>query len=220
MKLLLLHGPGKTGSRTKLINIKKGFDPSNVVVFEEGVDLGVIGDNLVSTSLFSEERLVILEDPPEDFTPDTLNTDTLVFWFDHEVGDKKPITQWVKKERGEILYFPESKEVTVFPFLNLLATKDNKAFLEIKKLKDSGYDVFYFITMVFYLLRNLVYTPKSAKDFVKKKNAKMRTNFSQQELVYLYKFVLETEFKIKSGFMELEQAEFLLVNKFMEQLVR
>ncbi|MBI2018297.1 hypothetical protein HYS96_01185 [Candidatus Daviesbacteria bacterium] len=218
MKLLLLHGPGKTGSRTKLINIKKGFDPSNIVVFEEGVDLGVVEDNLVSTSLFSEERLVILENPPEDFTPYTLNRSpyTLVFWFDHEASDNKPITEWVKKERGEILYFPESKEVSVFPFLDLLAVKDNKAFLEMKKLKDSGYDVFYFITMVFYLLRNLVYTPKSAKDFVRKKNAKMRTNFSQQELVYLYKFVLETEFKIKSGLMELAQAEFLLVNKFME----
>lgn len=216
MKPLLLHGPGKTGSRMKLINIKKGFDPSSVVVFEEGADLGVIGDNLVFTPLFSEERLVILENPPEDFTPHTLNTHTLVFWFDHEVGDKKPITEWVKKERGEILYFSESKEVSVFPFLDLLAAKNNKAFLEMKKLKDSGYDVFYFFTIVFYLLRNLVYTSKGAKEFVKKKNAKMRTNFSQQKLVYLYKFVLETEFKIKSGLMELEQAEFLLVNKFME----
>lgn len=226
MKLHLLHGPGKTGSRQKLIEIKEKFDPSNIVVFEEGSSSKDIADNLVSTSLFSDERLVVLENPPEDFTNYTLypipyvpegkesSAYTLILWFDREVSEKKPIIAWVKKNNGQILYFPESKEISVFPFLDYLGNRDKRAFLEMDNLKKAGYDSQYLITMIFYLLRNLIYTPTIAKDFVKNKNARMRTNFSQEELVDLYKFILETDFKIKSGLIDETQAEFMLVKAF------
>ena len=69
--------------------------------------------------------------------------------------------------------------------------------------------------MVFYLLRNLVVTPKMAKDFVRRKNEKMRKNFSRGELINLYKSVLEIDFKIKSGLLDIPQAEFSLVSQFM-----
>ena len=122
--------------------------------------------------------------------------------------------EWVKKEKGEVLFFPEAREVSVFPLLDYLANKDNKAFLEIKKLKNAGYDIFYFITMTFYLLRNLVATPKTAQQFVKDKLIRQRKNFSLERLTNLYKEILEIDFKIKSGLLEKDQAEFLLVNKF------
>ncbi|GEM_PF-2030451 len=222
MKLHLLHGPGKAGSRKKLIEIKHKFDPNNIVVFEEGSSSKDIADNLVSTSLFSDERLVVLENSPEDFTnyqlPASRGEPTtnyqLILWFDHEVSEKKPILAWVKKNNGQILYFPESKEISVFPFLDYLGNRDKRAFLEMDNLKKAGYDSQYLITMIFYLLRNLVYTPKTAKDFVKNKNSKMRANFSQEELINLYKFVLEIDFKIKFGLLEKAQAEFSLVNLF------
>ncbi len=222
MKLLLLHGPATNSSRTKLLEIKKKFDPENVIVFEKGADPKNILDTLVATPLFGENKLVLIENPAEDLPlPTTMNhlPYTMVLWFDHEIDPKI---------KGEVLFFPEAKEVSIFPFLDYLGNRDKKAFLQMDKLKKAplrpfnkaqgfagqGSDTQYIITMIFYLLRNLVYTPKSAKDFVKKKNAKMRANFSQQELVDLYKFVLETDFKLKSGLMESEQAEFSLVNLF------
>ena len=217
MKLLLLHGPGKSGSRNKLINIKGGFDPNSVVVFEEGVNTQDVINNLVSTSLFADERLVVLENPDEHLTFDSFDSSdflTLILWFEHEVSEKKPIYGWAKKINGQILYFSESKEISVFPFLDYLGSRDKKAFLEMDSLKKAGYDSQYLITMIFYLLRNLIYTPKTAKDFVKNKNAKMRANFSQEELVDLYKFVLEIDFKIKSGLLDEKGAEFSLVNLF------
>lgn len=216
MKLHLLHGPGKIGSRKKLIKIKQKFNPNNVVIFEGGVDTQDIINNLISVALFADERLVILENPPEDFvlTTDYELSATLLLWFDHGVSDKKPVMTWVKKEKGEIIYFPESREISVFPFLDYLGKRDKRAFLEMDNLKKAGYDSQYLITMIFYLLRNLVSTPKTAKDFVKIKNAKMRTNFSQEELVDLYKFVIETDFKIKSGLLDEKMAEFSLVNLF------
>ena len=116
----------------------------------------------------------------------------------------------------EVMFFPEGKEVSIFPFLDLLAAKDKKAFLELQKLKDGGFDIYYFLTMTFYLLRNLVATPKRAPDFVRTKLQRQRKNFTEAKITQLYKDLLEIDFKIKSGLMEIPQAEFLLINRFLE----
>ena len=218
MKLVLLHGPARVASRKKLLDLKQKFDPNNVVVFEEGSNIKDIADNLVSTSLFSDERLVILENPDENLTFDSYDSLTLVLWFDHEVGEKKPIMEMAKKEKGEIIYFPEGREISVFPFLDLLATRSPKAYLELNNLQkthEKFSDNQYLITMILYQLRNLVTPSKTAPGFVKQKLEKQRKNFTTEELVNLYKFVLDSDYKIKSGLMDNSQAEFLIVNRFI-----
>ncbi len=211
MMLLLLHGPAKNASRKKLLEIKQKFDQNNVIVYEEGVDLQTILGGLSTGSLFQEQQLIILENPAEDFAFDSSYINlhsSLVLWFDHEVD--------VKKWSGfEPLFFPESREISVFPFLDLLADGKAQAFLEIEKLKNTGFDVHYLITMIFYLLRNLVATPPNAPDFVKRKLIKQRIRFDIGGIKSLYKDILEIDFKIKSGLLEKPQAEFLLVNKFL-----
>ena len=190
MKPLLLHGPAKEASRKKLLEIKEKFTQNNVVVFEEGTDLQVILGGVATQSLFSDERLIVLENPHEDVI---LNLSliayclSLAIWFDHEVN--------VKKFPGfEVMFFPEGKEVSIFPFLDLLAAKDKKAFLELQKLKDGGFDIYYFLTMTFYLLRNLVATPKRAPDFVRTKLQRQRKNFTEAKITQLYKDLLEIDF--------------------------
>lgn len=210
MKLLLLHGPAINSSRQKLLQIKQKFDPEAVVVFEKGAELTEILTNLQSQSLFGGDRLVIAENPPEDFINYTLYPipHTLILWFDHEVDTKN-------FPGFEISFYPEAKEISVFPFLDMLGSKDKRAFLELDKLKRE-YDSQYIITMILYLLRNLIATPKGAKDFVKNKMIRMRKNFSRDELIENYKHVLDLDFKIKSGLMEETQAEFSLVNLFLD----
>ncbi|MCL5784836.1 MAG: hypothetical protein M1142_05815 [Patescibacteria group bacterium] len=210
MKPLLLHGPAKVASRKKLIDLKQKFDPNNVVVYEEGTDLSTIKTGLSAQSLFEDQQLVILENPPTEFANYTLHSTpyTLILWFDREVDPKK----W---PGFEALLFPEGREVSVFPFLDLLAAGDQKAFVELEKLKLAGFDIHYCLTMVFYLLRNLAVTPKNAPQFVKDKLQRQRKNFPMEKIASLYKEVLEIDFKIKSGKLEKPQAEFLLVNKFL-----
>lgn len=211
MKQLLLHGPAIRASRIKLQELKKKFHPDNVIVFEKGQDTQRILANLQSMSLFENERLVIIEDPSEDFSNYTLNAVScmLILWFGREINIKK----WPGFEE---LFFPEGKEVSVFPFLDYLAYKDKKAFLEAGKLKNNVFDFYYLLTMTFYLLRNLAVTSKNAPQFVKDKLYKQRKNFSREQIVKLYKDILEIDFKIKSGLLEKDQAEFLLINKFLE----
>ena len=211
MKVVLLHGPAISSSRGKLIDIKKKFDPNNVVTFEDGVSVSDILASLQSVPMFGEERLIIVENPT-DFELSAISyqlSATLFLWFDHEIDPKK----WPE---AEIFFFPEAREVSVFPFLDLLATKNKNAFLEIEKLKNANFDIFYFNTMVFYLLRNLIVSPKAAPQFVKDKLKKQRQNFTSKEIVNLYKEILEIEFKLKSGLLDNKQAEFYLVNKFTD----
>jgi len=214
MKLHLLHGAAKAASRKKLTEIKQKFDPNNILVFEEGADFKQIKDNLAASSIFPTNRLVVLENPDEKIAFDNLDSSdylTLVLWFDHEVNTRK----WVD---AEILFFPEGRETSVFPLLDLLAADNTKAFLEIKKLKMAGFDIYYIMTMVFYLLRNLVASPKNAPDFVKQKLMRQRKNFNLERLIFLYKEVLQIDFKLKSGLIEVEQAEFSLVNLFCHKI--
>ncbi len=211
MRLLLLHGPAISASRKKLLELKEKFNSENVIVFEEGADTQTILTNLQSPSLFGGERLIIIENSSDDFTNYTLNPNsyTLALWFDHEIDPKK-------YPKAEVLFFPEAKEASVFPFLDLLASKNTNAFLEIDKLKKAGLDTQYFITMIFYLLRSLVYLPKNAHPFAKQKATKQRKNFSQDEIISLYKFMLDLDFKIKKGLIEPKQAEFLLISRFLD----
>ncbi len=90
-----------------------------------------------------------------------------------------------------------------------------RAFLEMDKLKKGGFDIFYLLTMSYYLLRNLVTTPKNVPQFVKDKLQRQRKNFDLGQITNNYKSLIEIEFKIKSGLLEQPQAEFYLINRFI-----
>ncbi len=218
MKPLLLHGPALTSSRKKLLEIRQQFDSDNVVIFEKGASLPEILANLQTVSMFDDNRLVIVENPPDD-SIDQLSIIkdrqvassayyqlSIILWFDHEL--KKLPEGW------QVLFFPEAKEYPIFPLLDFLAAGKKEAYLELKKRSN---DTQYVITMIFYLLRSLAVPPKNAPSFVKNKLEKQRNRFKEGDLEKLYRFVLETDFKIKSGLIELDQAEFLLVNRFIPE---
>lgn len=215
MKLLFLHGPAVNLSRQRLSLVKSQFEAADVLVFEKGSDPQTMMGNLMTPSLLSKEQLIVLENAPELDLPALSDNLTVVFWFDKEINEKNKLLNFVRENKGQVLYFAPEKETSVFPFLDRIAAKDKQAFLEIKKLKQAGFDTQYLITMILYQLRSLITTKKDAKVFVKEKVARQRKNFTLEELVDLYRFVLATDFKIKTGLIENTQAEFLIVNKFV-----
>ena len=93
MKVVLLHGPAVNSSRKQLIILKSKFDNSNVVLFEEGSNISDMVGGMMTIPLISEPRLIILENPPEDFILSTLDSNdlTLIIWFDHEISFKNPL---------------------------------------------------------------------------------------------------------------------------------
>lgn len=213
MKLVLLHGPAIEISRQRLSDIKKGVNPNNVAVLEKSSPQEV-KIMLSSMPLIAQPRLVVFENISEETELENLTDEnlTVVFWYNCELSPSSKILKKIKELGGQILFFPEGKELTIFPFLDALAEKKRSAFVELAKLKKGGFDEQYIITMVLYLLRSLTVTAKNAPDFVRKKNERQRRNFPQTRL--FYKFVLETDFKIKSGLLDPELATFLLVSQF------
>ncbi len=213
----MLHGQGIVSSRNKLAEIKKTLaSNAEVEVLDGGSNLEQILSALSNSSLFSEQRAVILENSPQDLSLESLDNPnlTLVLWFNNELDQRKKLFKELKSLDAQILFFPESKEVSVFPFLDLLANSNPNVYLELEKLKKSGFDIFYLITMVFYLLRGLIYLPPSSPSFVKQKNANLRKKFSDEKIKNLYRQVLELDFKLKSGLIEKSQAEVLLIRQF------
>jgi len=182
-----------------------------VTVFDNTSKTEDVMGEILTIPLIDNNRLIIWENPPKETKMPSLQNSnlTLVLWFDYEIDPKN-------YSDAEIFFFTEEKEASIFPFLDYLGSKNAKAYLELAKRNvTSPNDTQYILTMVAYLLRNLVVTPKEAKDFVMRKNESMRKNFSKQELINLYKFILEIDFKIKRGLMEANLAEFFLVNKFL-----
>lgn len=216
MKPLLLHGNAKIVSRKKLIDLKQQYDPNSISVYEQGTKVQDILGGVMTMPMLGEERLIILENPPEDLTFDFQPAVSLVIWYEKEISDKKPIYEYFKKN-GQIAYFPEGKERSIFPFLDMLVAGDPKAFLELEQLKLNGFEIQYFITMLFYQLRNLAVIPAKSPQFVKEKIARQRQKFPLQKVKNLYKEILEIDFKIKSGLLEVSQAEFLIISKFISQ---
>lgn len=219
MKPLLLHGGAKIASRKKLIDLKQQFDSSSISVFEQGSSVQDILGAVATVPLLQEERLIILENPPEDFFYDlSLVTGhlLLVLWFDHQLKESSAVLKWIREQKGEILNFPESREKSIFPLLDMLTQGDKKAFFELEQLKLAGFDIQYFITMIFYQLRNLAAAPAKAPQFVKEKLIRQKDRFSQERIKTLYREILEIDFKIKSGLLETKQAEFLIVSKFLD----
>src|SRR3989338_7237655 len=90
MKQLLLHGAGTVNSRKNLSQLKEQFDPSNVVIFEGGVNISDVLGELATVSLLDENRLIIWENSPKELTIYKLPITNCQFilWFDYEVDIK------------------------------------------------------------------------------------------------------------------------------------
>lgn len=217
-KLLLLHGLAIAASRKQLSDLKEKFSAEDILTFTKGFKEDDLRHGVMNVSMFTTERLVILENPGDEFTMEKFQLPedtTLVIWVDHELSATKKLLKFVTQNQGQVMHFPEGKEVSIFPLLDLLATKNPKAFLELEKVKQAGFDVFYILTMVLYLLRNLVASPKNAPPFVQEKLLKQRKNFSKKQIKEFYKTVLEIDYKLKTGNIEKPQAEFLLTKMFV-----
>ncbi len=215
MKAVLLHGPGISNSRKKLIDLKQKFDLNDVVTFEEGASSADILASLQTVSMFSQDRLIIVENPSDDlflnFSPLTSHL-SLLLWYDHEIDPKN----W---PGFEVYFFPEEKEASMFPLLDSLGNRDKKAYVELEKRnRTSPNDTQYIFTMVFYLLRSFNYLPAKSPEFVRQKIARQKRNFTNKQIIDLYKLILESDFKIKKGLIEPAQAEFLMVSGFFNTL--
>lgn len=214
MKLILVHGNFQSGVLKKVAEIKTGFDSLSITEsFEDGP-----GFNFSSPSLFSDKRLVILENPDIKILEESLSQAnpslTVLVKFSKALEKSSAVLKKVIEAKGEVFIFEESSQTSIFPFLDMLGNLNSRAYMELEK----NYTEFggqYILSMLAYFLRRMVQKPKTASGFMRQKIEAQKKNFSSGKIVRLYKEVIETDFKIKQGLIEEKMGVTLLVQKIM-----
>lgn len=214
MKLILIHGNLQEAVLNKLTQIKQGFDPLSV---NEISDAGP-GFSFASPSLFSEKRLVILENPDIKIVEKAiLEKDpelTVLIKFSKSLEKSSAVLKKVLEEKGEVVTFDENNQTSIFPFLDMLGTRNKNSFREFEK-NYSEFGGQYLLTMLAYFLRRMIQKPKSGSDFMRQKIQSQKRNFNFEKIKDLYKEIIETDFKIKQGLSEEKLAVTLLVQKIL-----
>lgn len=219
-KIIIIHGNGITAQTAKVLEIKKGFDPLSVQEIN-GRNFSW-SDTILELStpqLFSKERLVILEEfGDKEIDLSLLPKDgdlTLILRFLQPLTASSPFIKKAQSLKLAVLAFNENDEKAVFPFLDQLAAKDQRALLSLDKLL-AEYGGQYLLTMLFYLFRRMLIKPGgNLPAFVVKKIVAQSKNFSLDKLRELLKVALETDFKIKTGLVEEKLGMTLLVEQIL-----
>ncbi|MBI2594061.1 hypothetical protein HYW44_05475 [Candidatus Daviesbacteria bacterium] len=214
MKLILVHGNFQPGVLKKVAEIKTGFDPLSITESFEA-DLGL---NFSSPSLFSDKRLVILENPDMKILEESLSQAnpglTVLVKFSKALEKSSAILKRVIEAKGEVFIFEESSQTSIFPFLDMLGNLNKKAYMELEK----NYTEFggqYILSMLAYFLRRMVQKPKTESGFIRQKIEAQKKNFRAERIIKLYRDLIETDFKIKQGLIEEKIGITLLVQKII-----
>lgn len=207
MKIIILHGNALVAQSEKIRQLKKEFGSFEILEFSgKEKDFQEVLPILATPQLFSSERLIILDNFDEkNIDLEKLPQDeslTLVFKFSKPLNSSSPLLKTATKFKSQIIPLSEKDESSIFPFLDDLSNKNAKAaFSKMDKLyEELGFQ--YILTMIFYMLRRLILPTKSLPPFVLKKLESQKLNFPKPKIIKLYRKVLETDFKIKSGLME------------------
>lgn len=214
--IILIHGNALVSISQKISQLKKGYNPLSVSELSvKSLGWGQVILDLSNSSLFDEKRLVILEQidvsSEIDDLPDSPNL-TVVLKFTKSLPSTSKILKSAILKKAQIILLSERDEVAIFPFLDGLAEKKTNVLQDLDEiLVEAGGQ--YLLTMIFYMFRRLIVSPKSLPPFVFKKIENQKRNFPQDKITYFYKRGLETDFKIKSGLISEKLALTLLAQE-------
>lgn len=202
MNVYILTGSGEVGKRQHLLQIKRQFDKTAITEYDlKTHDLTTVKDSLLSTPLFTNTKLVILENSPAalnlaEFTTSTQLTLVILI---QQLPVSSLLFKSAKEVKAKLIDFAPQKELSAFPFIDALIEKRGTALSELMKLLEQ-YGAMYIFSMIYYLLRrNLLPLPKN--NLISKKIAVQKREYKLTDFTIMYQKTLETEYKIKSGFI-------------------
>lgn len=213
MKLILVHGNFQDALLKKVSEIKKGFDSLSISEIS-----GIQTFSFSSPSLFSQKRLIVLENPDIKMVEQSVAQNdpdlTILIKFSKNLEKTSPVLKKVLEVKGEILSFDETSETSIFPFLDMLGNKNPRSFIEFEKnYNEMGGQ--YLLTMLAYFLRRMVQKPKLGSDFMRQKIESQKKNFSLKKITNLYRDIIETDFRVKQGLIEEKLALTMLASKIL-----
>ena len=238
--LYLLHGENLGASREALIELKKNYSSDSVSVFDaKKMDEDEFTRACETPSLLSDRRLVIVEGKPPSATIQQFNNLTicpsvdLVFWLGEQLKPSNKLFKQIKELGGQIQHFKPTIPKHVFGFLDALGYKNKqKTFLELHRLLDQGESPVYLLTMIVWQIRNLLRVKvshlrqgfggqakcqgvKGMNPFVLRKAQSQVKNFEEEDLVGVFRKLLEAEVALKTTQQDPKLVLDLLVNEWL-----
>ena len=218
MIIVVLHGAGEVSKRLYLSRLKAKYDAQSIEVVDfKQSSLQALNTLINSGSLFSDKRLIVVENTPDSFNLGELTTgdDSVNLVLVAASPDSsKPLLKSAAEKKVVIMPFEGEKETSAFPFLDALLEGKKSAFVELEKLREE-YGWVYVLTMIYYALRrNLLPLPSSG--FMQKKVIAQKSRFEDKIWPKLYEKTLQTEYAIKSGLLYERLGLTKLVHFFME----
>lgn len=218
MSITLIHGNAVIAIANKVNSFKKGFDPLSISEFNgKSLNLSQVLPSVATGGLFSEKKLVILEDFETELDIQRLPNEediTLILKFNKSLPASSKLIKAAQSKGINILNLTEKDEASIFPFLDGLSEKNKRVVKDLDNLiVEMGGQ--YLLTMIVYMLRRLIVTPKNLSPFILKKVENQKKNFPLEKVIELYKEVLETDLKIKTGIIDEKLGLTLLVQKII-----
>jgi DNA polymerase III delta subunit len=202
--IYLLHGNDIVSSRKKLEEVKSKYDSTGISVLSaKDLDYSQFPLLFSTVSMFDEKRLVIVEDKLDsklfDLNSIVKSDVDLVIWIGSVLRSNDALIGAVNKVKGKVELFEEKPDLSVFPFLDSVASRRRVVALrEYLKLKQEGNDPIYLVTMLVWQFRQII-VPEMASGFVKKKVEGFKANFTFEELRRIYYLLLQMDVQLKTG---------------------
>lgn len=221
MPVILFHGNGLTAMSKAVSAWRTKYSPMAVSEFNgktQSVEEAMMG--IGTSDLFADSRLIILENYNEKTDLSKIVTDdktTVLIRFQKALPATSTMLKTAKGIQAQIQEFSEADEISIFPFLDLLGEKKPLAFAQFEKVY-AEYGGQYIFTMLYYFYRRMVVIPKKTPSFALQKLNRQKQNFSVDKIKELYRYTLETDYKVKSGLVEEHLGLTLVVEKILEKV--
>lgn len=148
----------------------------------------------------------------------------LIVLCDRELGRTNAFYKNAEALQARVVLNTETQDSNVFKFVDALFMKNKlAAYDELEKLTQEGANTFYILSMILYGLRTITHAKYTTTEFskkssfVKNKSIVQMQNFSTQDIKDLYKFMYETDKKLKTGLINQEIALVYTIEKILNK---
>lgn len=202
--IYLLHGADVVSSRKRLEELRLKYSSDSVqTIPAKEIDYSQFPLLFSTVSMFDEKRVVIVEGKLDTKQFDgkmIAGSDVdLIIWIGEKLRANDGLLSLMKEVKGSVEFFDEKVDLTVFPFLDAVVSRNRKvALTEYLKLSKSGSEPIYLMTMLVWQFRNLL-VPENASGFVQKKAFEAKKRFTFEELRRIYYQLLQMDIAMKTG---------------------
>lgn len=202
--IYVIHGVDVVASRKRLGELRGEYSADDIQIFSaKEIEYSQFPLLFSTMSMFGEKRAVIVEgklDSKEVDVASVMKSDVdLIVWVGEKLRANDGLLTMVKEAKGQVDFFEDKVDLTIFPFLDAVASRNRRAALtEYMKLLKSKSEPIYLLTMLVWQFRNII-VPENASGFVQKKAMDAKNRFSFDELRKIYYQLLQMDVAMKTG---------------------